>query len=53
MKQAFVWIGALIVGAILGLLQISSINETANFIAPFVSSAHVQKVLKTVKASAL
>ena len=33
MKQAFVWIGALIVGAILGLLQISSINETANFIA--------------------
>ena len=33
MKQALVWIGALIVGAILGLLQISSINETANFIA--------------------
>ena len=33
MKQAFIWIGALIVGAILGLLQISSINETANFIA--------------------
>lgn len=33
MKQMLVWIGALIVGAILGLLQNSGIDNTANFIA--------------------
>lgn len=33
MKQMLVWIGALIVGAILGLLQSSGIDNTANFIA--------------------
>ena len=33
MKQMVVWIGALIVGAILGLLQNSGIDNTANFIA--------------------
>ena len=33
MKQMLVWIGALIVGAILGLLQNSGIDDTANFIA--------------------
>ena len=33
MKQLLVWIGALIVGAILGLLQNSGIDDTANFIA--------------------
>ena len=32
MKQMLVWIGALIVGAILGLLQNSGIDNTANFI---------------------
>jgi len=33
MKQMLVWIGALIGGAILGLLQNSGIDNTANFIA--------------------
>ena len=33
MKQMLVWIGALIVGAILGLLQSNGIDNTANFIA--------------------
>ena len=33
MKQMLVWIGALIVGTILGLLQIGVIDETANFVA--------------------
>jgi Na+/H+-dicarboxylate symporter len=33
MKQMLVWIGPLIVGAILGLLQNSGIDNTANFIA--------------------
>lgn len=33
MKQMLVWIGTLIVGAILGLLQNSGIDNTANFIA--------------------
>lgn len=33
MKQMLVWIGALIVGAILGLLQNSGIDNTANFTA--------------------
>ncbi|MBQ7415398.1 MAG: dicarboxylate/amino acid:cation symporter [Prevotella sp.] len=33
MKQMLVWIGALIVGAILGLLQIDWIGDTADFVA--------------------
>lgn len=33
MKQMLVWIGALIVGTILGILQIGVIDETANFVA--------------------
>ncbi|MBQ7419920.1 MAG: dicarboxylate/amino acid:cation symporter [Prevotella sp.] len=33
MKQMFVWIGALLVGAILGLLQIGWIGNVADFIA--------------------
>ena len=33
MKQTLIWIGALIVGAILGLLQIEAVDATANFVA--------------------
>lgn len=33
MKQMLIWIGALIVGTILGLLQIEWIGETADFVA--------------------
>lgn len=33
MKQMLIWIGALIAGAILGLLQIEWIGETADFVA--------------------
>ena len=33
MKQMLIWIGALIVGAILGLLQIGEIGEVADFVA--------------------
>ena len=33
MKKAIIWIGALIVGAILGLLGISWLNEVMNFVA--------------------
>ena len=33
MKQTLIWIGALIVGAILGLLQVEAVDATANFMA--------------------
>ena len=33
MKQMLIWIGALIVGAILGLLQIGWLDDVMNFVA--------------------
>ena len=33
MKQTLIWIGALITGAILGLLQVEAVDATANFVA--------------------
>lgn len=32
-KQLILWIGALVVGAVLGMLGISALNELMNFIA--------------------